>query len=226
MINNPVTNLNQLAELVAQWRAEHRRIGLVPTMGALHEGHLALVRASQDECDVTLVTVFVNPTQFSANEDLSQYPRTLESDLDQLSRLEGSDRIVVFTPAENEIYPADFSTGVNPPAVAKVLEGEFRPAHFGGVVTIVLKLFHLAQADVAYFGQKDYQQVAVVRQMVKDLNVPVQIRVCPIVRAPDGPGLEFQKSIFVRSTKANGINLEPNPGTDGVRDPSRIARWV
>jgi len=152
-------------------------------MGALHEGHLSLVEISNQECDVTIATIFVNPKQFSPNEDLDNYPRTIERDLELLADLRVP---FVFVPTEDQIYPAGFSTYVDPPSVALPMEGESRPHHFRGVATVVLKLFNLVQADVAYFGQKDYQQTLVIRRMVDDLALPITIRVCPIIREQDG----------------------------------------
>ncbi len=219
-----VTQIDQLDEVVSACKQQQQRIGLVPTMGALHEGHLSLVRASLESTDTTLVSVFVNPTQFAANEDLGNYPRTLDSDLAQLESLEGSQSIVVFAPPESEIYPSDFTTRIRPPAIAKVLEGEFRPDHFGGVVTVVLKLFNLAQADVAFFGQKDYQQVAVIRQMVKDLNVPITIQVCPIVRDDDGLALSSRNAYLsdqqreVALTLTRTLSLIEDQIQSGLRD--------
>jgi pantoate--beta-alanine ligase len=168
---------------VADARAEGKSIGVVPTMGALHEGHLSLVRASRGECDMTVVTIFVNPTQFGPHEDFSRYPRTLDKDSAALGEC-GAD--LVFAPANDEMYPAGFSSYVEPPKVAEPLEGRCRPGHFRGVATVVLKLFNVIPADVAFFGQKDYQQSLVIRRMVEDLNVPTEIRVCPIVREPGG----------------------------------------
>lgn len=168
---------------VHEARLRGARIGLVPTMGALHEGHLSLVRAAKAECDLAVVTIFVNPTQFGPNEDYTRYPRTLEDDLANLERA-GAD--VVFLPEVAEIYPPGFSTCVLPPKVAEPLEGRFRPGHFQGVCTVVLKLFQLAPADIAFFGQKDFQQTVVIRRMVVDLNLPIEIRVLPTVRESDG----------------------------------------
>ncbi len=164
-------------------RGQGKRVGLVPTMGALHEGHLSLVRASRAECDQTAVTIYVNPTQFGPHEDFDRYPRTLERDLELLRALEVG---LVFTPSDQVMYPSGFSTYVEPPAVARRWEGECRPGHFRGVATVVLKLFHIIPADIAFFGQKDYQQTRVVQRMVEDLNVPIDIRVCPTVREVDG----------------------------------------
>lgn len=178
-----VTMIAELHTALSTLRSPGLRVGLVPTMGALHEGHLSLVRAARQECDVTLVTIFVNPTQFGPQEDLARYPRSLEADLVSLAR-ENAD--LVFAPLEREMYPAGFSTFIDPPAVALPLEGQCRPGHFRGVTTVVLKLFQLIPASVAYFGQKDYQQSLVIRRMAADLNVPIEIRVCPVVREPDG----------------------------------------
>ena len=172
-----------LSKVVRELRASGKTIGLVPTMGALHGGHLSLVRQSIKETDVTIVTVFLNPMQFSAEEDLCNYPKTLEADVTKLT-IEGVS--FVFAPSNEEMYPEGFSTSIIPPSVAKTLEGEFRPEHFVGVVTVVLKLLNLTQASKVFFGQKDFQQTIVIKQMIEDLNVPTEIRVCPIVRDPDG----------------------------------------
>ena len=181
-----IRTISELSQHVKKLKSNQETIGVVPTMGALHQGHLSLVERSLTQTDKTIVTVFVNPTQFAANEDLDKYPRTLESDLENLQTMEGAEKIAVFAPTNEEVYPADFSTQVQPPKVSKKLEGEFRPSHFGGVATVVLKLLNMTQATFAFFGQKDFQQVAVIKQMVKDLNVPTQIVTCPIVRDPDG----------------------------------------
>ncbi|HEX4131778.1 MAG TPA: pantoate--beta-alanine ligase [Pirellulales bacterium] len=173
-----------LRAAVREAREAGKTIGLVPTMGALHAGHLSLVEAATRQCDFTIVTIFVNPTQFAPHEDFSKYPRTLEADLAALAPL-GAD--VVFAPASPaEIYAHGFATTLEVGGVAESLEGRSRPGHFAGVATVVLKLFNLSQADVAFFGAKDFQQALVVRQMVRDLNVPIEARVCPIVREADG----------------------------------------
>ncbi|MCC9607443.1 pantoate--beta-alanine ligase [Blastopirellula sp. JC732] len=159
------------------------KVGFVPTMGALHEGHLSLVGRAAAECDIAVVSIFVNPTQFGPNEDFSKYPRTLDSDVEMLSQYHP---VWVFCPEAADMYPPGMSTVVSPPSVALPLEGEFRPTHFAGVTTIVLKLFNIVPADIAYFGQKDYQQACVLRQMAIDLDVATRIVVCPIVREEDG----------------------------------------
>lgn len=178
-----VTDHRRLAELVQQARTAGQAVGLVPTMGALHEGHLSLVRRSVARGNYTIVTIFVNPTQFGPHEDFDRYPRTLESDVALLTEAQAD---IVFAPAADQIYRPGFSTYVEPPEVAKPLEGRCRPGHFRGVATIVLKLFHLVPADVAYFGQKDFQQTRVIETMVEDLDVPIRIEVCPTVREADG----------------------------------------
>jgi pantoate--beta-alanine ligase len=158
-------------------------LGLVPTMGYLHEGHLSLARRARDECDYVAVSIFVNPTQFGPGEDLSQYPRDLERDL---RLLESIDVDLVWTPTPEVMYPSGFQTWVEAGEITLPLEGVQRPGHFRGVTTVVAKLFNAVQPTKAYFGQKDAQQAAVIRQMRRDLNFPVEIVVCPTVREADG----------------------------------------
>lgn len=186
-----VARVTELRELLAPIRRAGKRIGLVPTMGALHEGHLSLVRASKAECEFTVVSIYVNPTQFGPGEDLDKYPRTLDADLDALARC-GVEAVLV--PSDEEVYPEGHATRVEVAGVAEPLEGACRPGHFCGVATIVLKLLNMVQPDVAYFGQKDYQQWLVIRRMVEDLNVPVEVRRCPIVREPDGLALSSRNA--------------------------------
>lgn len=194
----------ELREAVAAARRAGKRVGLVPTMGALHEGHLSLVRAARAECEFTLATIFVNPTQFGPSEDLDRYPRQLERDVELLGEL-GVD--LVFAPDRDAMYPAGFSTFVEPPAAAEPLEGECRPGHFRGVATVVLKLFNLCGADVAYFGQKDYQQTVVVRQMVRDLDVPIEIKVCPTIREADGLALSSRNVYLSPEERQRALSL-------------------
>ncbi|MBA3914225.1 MAG: pantoate--beta-alanine ligase [Acidobacteriales bacterium] len=173
-------------EIRSAVRALHRdgkRVGFVPTMGALHEGHLSLVRAARKQCDEVCVSIFVNPTQFGPNEDFSKYPRTAEHD-HQLLEGEGVD--FTFEPGVEEMYPAGASTFVTVESLSEKLCGRSRPGHFRGVTTVVSKLFHIIEPDSAFFGQKDAAQCAVIRKMVRDLAMPVQIVVCPIVRESDG----------------------------------------
>ncbi len=159
------------------------KLGLVPTMGYLHEGHISLARRAKAECDHVAVSIFVNPTQFGPNEDLSKYPRNLERDLHLLEEA-GVD--LVWTPTPEVMYPAGYQTWIEVEEMARPLEGAQRPGHFRGVTTVVSKLFNAVQPTKAYFGQKDAQQAAVIRQMTQDLNFPIEIVVCPIVREPDG----------------------------------------
>ncbi len=177
----------QVVDSIPQLRAARYvlgdSVGLVPTMGALHEGHLALVEAAKSETKSVITTIFVNPTQFGPHEDLAKYPRNLSRDLDLL-KASGVD--LVFTPTSDLMYPDGFQTWVEVTEVSQWLEGEQRPGHFRGVATVVAKLFNLTQPDRAYFGQKDAQQVAVVKNMVRDLNFPLDIVVCPTIREPDG----------------------------------------
>jgi pantoate--beta-alanine ligase len=172
-----------LRQVVREARTHGQSIGLVPTMGGLHEGHLSLLDAARAECDLTVVSIFVNPTQFAPGEDFGKYPRDLPKDLSLLAS-RGCD--IVFAPATDTMYRASHATSIDVGPIGSVLEGEFRPTHFRGVATVVMKLFQLAPADRAYFGRKDYQQTLVVRQMVADLSVPIDVRVCPTVREPDG----------------------------------------
>ncbi len=175
--------VNSLDELKAALLSLEPVIGLVPTMGYLHEGHLSLIRRAKDEGKSTVVSIFVNPTQFGPNEDLSKYPRDLERDLSLIRSL-GVD--LVWTPTPEIMYPQGYQTWVEVDALTKRLEGAMRPGHFKGVTTVVAKLFNAVQPQRAYFGQKDAQQAAVIRQMTKDLNFPIEVIVCPTVRETDG----------------------------------------
>jgi pantoate--beta-alanine ligase len=180
-----------MKEAARQARAENHLVGLVPTMGALHEGHLSLVRRARQECSRVYASVFVNPKQFGPNEDFAKYPRSFESDAAQFAEL-GVDGL--FAPAAEEIYPPGFSTYVNVEGLSDRFEGRSRPGHFRGVATVVLKLFEITQPDYAYFGRKDAQQVAVIQRMVCDLNLNVQIVVCPIIREADGLALSSRNA--------------------------------
>lgn len=178
--------LRTVAELrtrVRGWKQDGRQVGVVPTMGALHEGHMSLVRAARRGCDRVIVTIFVNPMQFNNPDDLSKYPRTEDADAALLFR-EGVD--ILFAPGPDEVYPQGFDSRVLVGGVTAPLEGEMRPGHFEGVATVVAKLFGMTQADRAYFGQKDWQQLQVVRRMVADLNIPVEVVGCETIREADG----------------------------------------
>lgn len=168
---------------VAAARAAGKRVGFVPTMGALHAGHASLIRASRAECDFTVVSIFVNPTQFGPTEDFSRYPRTFDADR-ELCRALGAD--LLFVPSTEEMYPPESRTFVEVTGLQDALCGESRPEHFRGVATVVLKLFNIVLPDAAYFGQKDAQQALIIRRMALDLNLPMAVRVQPTVREPDG----------------------------------------
>ncbi|HLV34341.1 MAG TPA: pantoate--beta-alanine ligase [Spirillospora sp.] len=180
----------EIAESIDDLRTARARltgsVGLVPTMGALHEGHLALVRRARSDNDAVIVTIFVNPAQFNDPKDLATYPKTLECDL---ALLRDSGVALVFTPTAEVMYPPGYQTYVTVEQITQMLEGAHRPGHFRGVATVVAKLFNLTQPQRAYFGQKDAQQVMVIRRMVADLNFPLEIVVCPTVREPDGLAL-------------------------------------
>ena len=171
---------------VADRRAEGKKIALVPTMGSLHEGHLSLIRAARAESDCVIVSIFVNPTQFSPNEDFQAYPRPLRSDCEQC-RVLGVD--LIFSPPPSAMYSETFSTWVNEELLSQDLCGQRRPGHFRGVCTVVMKLFMICQPDYALFGQKDAQQSLIIKRMVRDLDIPVKLRICPIVRERDGLAL-------------------------------------
>lgn len=179
-------NKDEIRAVTQSWRAAGKRVGLVPTMGALHEGHLSLVRISKAACDKTVVTIFVNPTQFSPNEDFAKYPRTLEKDS---ALLEAAGVDAVFAPAEGSIYQPDHMSWVTVEGLTAKLCGISRPTHFRGVTTIVNKLFNIIQPQEAFFGQKDYQQAVTIKRMCLDLDIPVTITVGPIVREADGLAL-------------------------------------
>jgi pantoate--beta-alanine ligase len=177
------TTIQEMRALVQTARSARLRVGLVPTMGALHEGHLSLVRTAKAQTDTVVVSIFVNPLQFGPKEDLNKYPRTFEQDCALLEK-EGVE--FVFAPATSEMYPPGAITYVDVEGLSDRLDGVSRPGHFRGVTTVVAKLFHIVQPDKAFFGQKDAAQSAIIRRMVRDLNFPVEIVVCPIVRESDG----------------------------------------
>lgn len=215
----------EIYSLIDFERREHRRVGLVPTMGALHEGHLSLVTRAKQDCDVAVATIFVNPTQFGPNEDFSKYPRTLESDLEKLATV-GCD--YVFVPAADEIYRPGHSTYIDPPHVASQWEGAIRPGHFRGVTTIVLKLFMMVPAHIAFFGRKDYQQVAVIRGMVEDLNLPIRIETCETIRESDGLAMSSRNRYLTADERLKALSLWRALSTakemisNGERDASKI----
>ncbi|MFI5102253.1 MAG: pantoate--beta-alanine ligase [Terriglobales bacterium] len=186
-------------------RPNGKRLGLVPTMGALHEGHLSLVRAARAQCDAVAVSIFVNPTQFGPTEDLSKYPRTFDRDC-QLLEKEGVE--ILFAPPVEEIYPHGEVTWVLVEGLSERLDGRSRPSHFRGVTTIVAKLFHILDPEAAFFGQKDAAQLAVIRRMVQDLNFPVKIVACPIVREPDGLATSSRNVYLNREERVRALVLQ------------------
>ena len=199
-----VKTVARLRERIAAERRAGRTVGFTPTMGALHEGHLSLVRAARAECDFNVVSIFVNPSQFGQNEDLAKYPRDLSADLELLA---GGMADLVFAPPEEEIYRPGHDTWVEVGAATAPLEGECRPGHFRGVATVVLKLLNMVQPDAAYFGQKDYQQALVIRRMAADLDLPTRIRVCPTVREPDGLAMSSRNRYLAPATRQRALVL-------------------
>ncbi|MDT2757876.1 pantoate--beta-alanine ligase [Enterococcus asini] len=178
-----VTTIVEVRQIVSTWKKAGKTIGLVPTMGALHEGHQSLITTARQQCDKVVLSIFVNPLQFSPEEDLACYPRDLPTDQIKAAAA-GCD--LIFCPSEVEMYPAGFNSYVECFGVTQMLEGHSRPTHFKGVTTVVAKLFGIVTPDIAFFGQKDTQQVAVIEQMVRDLNLPVTIYSCPIIREASG----------------------------------------
>jgi len=185
-------------------RRAGKRLGFVPTMGALHEGHLSLVRAARAACDVVASSIFVNPTQFGPNEDLEKYPRSFERDRELLER-EGVE--LLFAPTVEEMYPAGAITWVTVEGLSSKLDGRSRPGHFRGVTTVVAKLFHIVEPDAAFFGQKDAAQLAIIRRMVRDLNLPVEIVACPIVREPDGLAMSSRNAYLDPQQRQQALAL-------------------
>ncbi|HWZ84415.1 MAG TPA: pantoate--beta-alanine ligase [Terriglobales bacterium] len=186
-------------------RAKGQRIGLVPTMGALHEGHLSLVRTAKSQCDVVAVSLFVNPTQFGPTEDLARYPRPFEHDCELLEK-EGV--AILFAPPVDEMYPKGEGSWVVVEGLSEKLDGRSRPGHFRGVTTVVAKLFHIIEPDAAFFGQKDAAQCAVIRRMVCDLNFPVEIVVCPIVREQDGLAMSSRNAYLSPEERQQALVLQ------------------
>jgi pantoate--beta-alanine ligase len=222
-----ITSSEEVRQAVLSARAAGQTIGLIPTMGALHEGHLSLLDAARAECDIAVATIFVNPTQFAPTEDFRKYPRDLDRDLALLGS-RGCD--IVFAPGETEMYAADHKTYVDVGLSGQVFEGEVRPTHFRGVATVVLKLFQLAPADHAYFGRKDYQQTIVIRQMVRDLNVPIDIRVRPTLREPDGLAMSSRNAYLSPNDRrhalvlSRSLRIAERLAAEGERDVETIRR--
>jgi pantoate--beta-alanine ligase len=224
-----IRRVQSMKEICRQARARGRRVGFVPTMGALHEGHLALMRRTKELCDILIVSVFVNPTQFGPGEDLAEYPRNLTADVD-LCIAEKVD--YVFAPPQEELYPPNSQTFVDVTEVARQYEGASRPEHFRGVATVVLKLFQIVQPTIATFGQKDAQQAVVVRRMVKDLMLDVEILVLPVVRDEDGLALSSRNRYLSPDERQAALAIPhalaaaQEMVSEGERRPDRILASV
>lgn len=208
-----VSHIDEARTLSRAARGRGARLGLVPTMGALHEGHLSLVRAAKAKSDIVTASIFVNPTQFGPNEDFARYPRDLDRDL---ALLETEDVDFVLVPSVEEMYPQQSVTWVTVEGLSDRLCGQSRPGHFRGVATVVAKLFNIVEPDVAFFGQKDAAQVAIIRRMVRDLNMPVQVEVCPIVRESDGLALSSRNAYLNPDQRRDALVLFRS--LNGVRE--------
>jgi pantoate--beta-alanine ligase len=220
-----VNDITEVREAITEARGAGKAIGLVPTMGALHEGHLSLVRVSAAECGFTVVSVFVNPTQFGPGEDLERYPRDLENDVTLVADA-GAD--LVFAPTAGAMYPARYATYVEVERLTDGLCGARRPGHFRGVTTIVTKLFNICSPDVAYFGQKDAQQAVVIKRMARDLDIDVEVRVLATVREPDGLAMSSRNEYLSSEERLQATCLyralqkAEELYTEGVRSADRI----
>lgn len=199
-----ITKVKEMQKVADELRKEGKIIGVVPTMGYLHEGHLSLIRIAKEKSDVVITTIFVNPLQFAPNEDYDKYPRDLERDV-KLAQSAGCD--IIFHPSVEEMYPENFLTYVEVEKLTKVLEGEFRPTHFRGVTTVVAKLFNITKPHIAVFGQKDAQQALIIKQMVRDLNFDIEIIVAPIVREPDGLAMSSRNVYLSESERKDATVL-------------------
>jgi len=224
-----VSGIAEVRRFVQEKRQEGQTIGLVPTMGYLHEGHLSLMRAAKKSTDVVVVSIFVNPTQFGAGEDFSEYPRNLERDGALVER-EGVD--FIFAPAVAEMYPEGCATYVEVERLTEKMCGRSRPGHFRGVATVVTKLFNIVQPDQAFFGQKDAQQVVVIKHMVRDLNIPLEIVTCPIVREGDGLALSSRNVYLNPEERRAALVLSKSLDQaremieQGERDPDKVVRQM
>ncbi len=193
-----------IRSLVETARSGGKKVGLVPTMGALHVGHISLIEAAVEKCDFVVVSIFVNPTQFVPGEDFEKYPRPLEADL-EICKKAGVD--VIFAPTPEQMYPAENITWVSVEKLTEFLCGRFRPGHFRGVTTVCTKLFNIVAPDIAYFGQKDAQQAIVIRRMAADLNMPLEIVICPTVREPNGLAVSSRNKYLTGRQKKDAANI-------------------
>lgn len=224
-----LTSIPAVRERVRAWRREGHRVGFVPTMGALHAGHCSLVEAARRDCGRVIASVFVNPAQFGPNEDLSRYPRDLQGDMAKLDAV-GCDALFTTTP--EEMYPPGFATWVTVEGLTEGLCGRSRPGHFRGVTTVVTKLFNIVQPDDAYFGEKDRQQLEVLRRMTRDLDLPVRIHGCPIVREPDGLAMSSRNLYLSPDERARAVALSRGlrraraAYAQGERRPAELERLV
>lgn len=216
---------SQLRDLVRQAKREGCVVGLVPTMGALHAGHISLIEAAREQCDKVVATIFVNPTQFGPNEDFEKYPRTLEDDL---AKCDAAGADFVFTPNTAEMYLPSAQTSVAVTKLTQLLEGAVRPTHFDGVTTVVAKLFNIAEPDLAFFGQKDYQQQLIIRQMVTDLDFGLTIVTCPIIREADGLAMSSRNRYLSAEDRKRALILNQSLSSAAKQaaegeDPQKIA---
>ncbi|WP_456383686.1 pantoate--beta-alanine ligase [Persephonella sp.] len=220
-----ITDISRMKETVKSLKKEGKSIGFVPTMGYLHEGHVSLIRCSRKDNDITVVSIFVNPIQFGKNEDLDRYPRDLDRDI-EICKREGVDYL--FYPDVRQMYPEGYSTYVVVEGLTEGLCGAFRPGHFKGVTTVVMKLFNIVQPDRAYFGKKDYQQYVVIKKMVEDLNMDVQIIGCPIIREEDGLAMSSRNKYLSPEERESALSLSRALFTakeifeKGETDPEKI----
>lgn len=225
IINNP----KAMQAFSQNQRRQGKTIGFVPTMGALHEGHLSLIRQARQENDIVIVSIFVNPAQFGPKEDLRKYPRNLRRDAKMCAKL-GVD--IIFNPDSKPMYPQNYKTYVAVEDLSWVLCGKFRPGHFRGVATVVTKLFNIVSPDVSYFGQKDAQQAIIIKKMVEDLDIPVRIEVMPTVRAEDGLALSSRNTYLNEAERrdalvlSQALHIAEDLAQAGVRDSAKIIRCI
>lgn len=220
-----IRKIKQMQEYVHGASHSGKTVGFVPTMGALHEGHLSLIQRARKENDIVIVSIFVNPTQFGPKEDFKEYPRPFKKDV-EFAKGAGAD--VIFNPEVEEMYRPEYQTFVEVGEIAKGLCGASRPGHFRGVATVVIKLFNAVSADRAYFGQKDYQQVQVIKRMVEDLNIPIKIVMCPIVRERDGLAMSSRNQYLNPEERKSAtclyeaLQVAKDMVKTGIKDVSRI----